>query len=241
MDFQSSIKGFSREKYEEHKNQLFCMDGINICGIYTHSYECYQDDDTKTRSVLEEYAAVFSELPPQTREKLTLSLLTSVSFFKYPEYSFDMVRLGAALYGLPLGSGKTVPRLEPIMSVRSTVINIMQVTQTSNFDYTGKLPDNVRTIAHISIGCWDIPNIFRGSECCTVIRDHLCRIVGEPCMDTCCVDITGLDDIRLNDEVLFLGDRQGVRFNDLAKRCGYNIYDCQMLFAGMSRLVKEYI
>ncbi|HAG68940.1 MAG TPA: hypothetical protein DCL38_03090 [Lachnospiraceae bacterium] len=242
LDFASGVRGVSRREYPQIRELLSDEKKVNICGIYAHVYSAYQNDPVKTRRDLEEYAAVFREIPEELRRRLKLHLLSSVSSFCYPEYTFDMVRIGALLYGMPVRpvEGKSF-RTGMVMTITCLVLRCVELNENAVLDYEGNLPEGVRRVALISAGNWDIPQFFRSRRPRVSIRGKLFPIVGSPCMDNCCVDITGNDDVMPGDTVYILGDLPGVTFMEWVEATGFDYDDCQMLLAGINRLSKSLV
>ena len=266
LDFSSGMRGMSRDMYKDFLGEWSRVEGALICGIYAHVYSAYTDSGAAERDI-REYSQCFLALPDSLRRKLIVHLLSSVSYFCYPDAVFDMVRIGAALYGMPVEYvlGNSPPaEVRPVLSIYGTVVSCSDVGKGSRADYEGYLPDHVKRVALVSLGNWDIPGFFlnklRGNEwgisgtytsgeikqdgntCRHVrIRDHLCRIVGSPCMDTLCVDITGISSIMPKDRVWILNNEDGIRLTDWLSHSKLGFGDCQMLFSGMARLPKRLV
>ena len=247
LDFSVGLKGVDRQQYREHRELLLREDRVHICGIYAHLYSAYGADPDSGKADIEEYLTEFERIPCNRKKGLTLHLLSSVSAYRYPEATLDMVRIGVSVYGLPV-RGKA-PLVRPILSIFATVVSCVEAQGPARTDYFGELPEEVNRVALLSIGSWDIPRMLapvadaKGNQVEKYVKigSHLCRLVGMSCMDTCCADITGLDDIREGDTVTVLGEEEGVRLEDWLERSALSPEDCQMLFEGMSRLKKQYI
>lgn len=248
LDFSSGMRGFDRGHFSELMDSLEIFRHVSVCGIYAHVYSAYTDDASAEEDI-QEYTDIFNSLPPKLRSRLTVHMLSSVSYFRYPKAVFDMVRIGAEMYGMPVGSSPFdamfPAEVSPVMSIRATVVSCSDVGKGSRADYEGYLPDSVKRVALISIGNWDIPGFFLKyafePDRQVRINSHLCRIVGSPCMDTLCADITGIRDIFPGDTVWILDDQDGIRLEDWLGHSGLDFGDCQMLFAGMARLPKQMI
>ena len=253
LDFSAGMRGLTKEDFLLNSREFLTSSSIRVSGIYAHIYSAYRSDSESAHDI-QEYAEVFRSIPSSLRRELTLHLLSSVSYFRYPEAAFDMVRIGVSLYGMPVRDPfQQAPVVQPIMSIYAKVVSCVDVKEGGQVDYFGYLPHGVKKVALVSLGSWDIPGFFASRWKHTVqgedvpvaenylrIGPHLCRIVGTPCMDTCCLDITGLEDIRIGDEVTVMSDEPGVTLLDWLNRTTFGYEDCQMLFSGMNRLPQEF-
>lgn len=236
LDFGGGVRGIERKTFLRHQEWFLTSPGV--CGLYAHVYSAYNtEDDSRTERDLLEYDSVLQNIPPELRVRLCCHFLTSVSFYRFPAYAYDMVRVGAALYGFPLPGRQTQrPALSPVLSISATVLNVVPVAVDSALDYWNDIPPHVHKVALLSVGNWDVPNFFRGKNIHVCIRERLLEVVGSPCMDTCCVDVTCAPEVRPGDTVYFLQDSPGVRLTDKIHENGFDYADCQMLFSGIDRL-----
>lgn len=233
LDFGGGVRGMDRRTFVRSQEWLLTAPGV--CGLYTHVYSAYMDDEERMARDFLEFDDILQSIPLQLRRRLVCHTLTSVSFYRFPAYTYDMIRAGAALYGFPL-PGQHAPGLSPVLSIRASVLNVVPVTVDSSLDYWHDIPSHVRSVAQLSIGNWDIPGFFRGKRIHVRIGHHLLEVVGSPCMDTCCVDVTCAPDVRSGDTAYFLQDQPGVRLTDKIRENGFGYADCQMMFSGTQRL-----
>lgn len=244
LDFESGLKGFSRddfeatlprleEPYDEHK--------VNITGLYAHIYAAYSGDLKKAALETKAYEKVFNSLKEEVRKKLTLHLHSSSLCFRFPDSNFDMVRIGALMYGIGRTRDDNEPDVKEVLSIEGTVLKTKEIEPDSTIDYSGKLPESVKKVALMSFGSWDLPFFLTARDPVVEIRGRLFHIVGEPCMDTCLVDITGAEDVCEFDRALVIGDFPGIRFDDWIERSSLDFGNCQTLFAGIGRIPKYYI
>lgn len=238
LDFQGGVRGFSKEEFKDiHR----ILDGkeLQVCGIYAHIYSTYGTDRALKEKELEEYAACFRSLPSSCDGKVMKHLLSTPAFEEFPEYSFDAVRIGAAIYGMPTGYEESRLHLDCVMKISANIVRIVETREGVSIDYSGK-ENNAKKIALLPIGNWDIPHFFNGRVCHVRVNGVLTEITGEPCMDTCCVDVTNVPEVQVGDTVYFMDDQPEITFQDKMEENGYDINDCQMLYVGVGRLPKIY-
>lgn len=247
LDFQGGVRGFTEAEYQQAFELLYQNEWLLLKGIYTHVYEAYAEDEVVTKQVMTKYASCFEALLAEHRCKLMIHMLTSVSYVKYREFCYDAVRIGAAIYGLPVEKAELMSmprtiaaRTRCILTISANIVKIIEIDCNASIDYRGKKKEKNRKIGLLPIGCWDIPHFFRGESCKVWLRGMITNVIGEPCMDTCCIDLTDIDEVMVGDEVFFLNDQEGVSLPEKLRENGYGLDDCQSLYAGMGRLPKLY-
>lgn len=244
LDFESGLKGFDRDDFEANRFRLEEDKEeykVRITGLYAHIYAAYSGDDDRTAREIRGYEEVFDSLKEEVRDRLTIHLHSSALCYRFPENSFDMARIGALMYGIGRRRDENEPDVKEVLSIIGTVLKIKEIEPDSTIDYSGKLPDSVKKVALMSFGSWDLPFFLTAKDPVVEIRGRLFYIVGEPCMDTCLVDITGADDICEFDRAQVIGDFPGIRFDDWVERSSLDFGNCQTLFAGIGRIPKYYI
>lgn len=239
LDFQSGVRGLSKDCFEDNYRDIFSSEVLEVCGIYGHAYSAYYQDDDAIVREYSEYAEAFNMVKKEISSDIMCHLLTSMSYLKFPEFAFDAIRLGAALYGLPVDDNPK-QRTKQIMTISANVFNVVEIDENAELDYVSKNSESVRKVALVTLGEWDIPNLFRGSKCTVMINGKLTSVVGAPCMDTCCIDITDIEDVKVGNEAFFLADFEGISINDKIIENGYTLSDCQNLFMGIGRVPKIY-
>ncbi|WP_341756639.1 MULTISPECIES: alanine racemase [unclassified Candidatus Tisiphia] len=137
------------------------------------------------------------------------SLANSSSIFLGDEYHFDLIRPGAALYGLnPLGNKSKNPMHNPI-KLTAPIIQLKELPPESYIGYNMTFKTNRnRLIATLPLGYADgYSRAF--SNCGEVCIDsHLAPVVGRVSMDLITIDVTELppNEIFLGQQVEIIGD-----------------------------------
>lgn len=128
-------------------------------------------------------------------------ILNSTGITRFPEYQYDMVRLGICLYGIPTLTDGSHDELQPVSSLYTVVISIKEWPTGTPIGYgCREILTRPSRIATIPIGYAD--GLRRALGCGRTkvwINGTLCPIVGNICMDICMVDVT--------DAVCAVGDR----------------------------------
>ena len=133
-------------------------------------------------------------------------ILNSAGIQRFPQYQFDMVRLGIGIYGI---SALPEVRLRPVASLKCKVLQVKQLGPEDGaigYGRRGAIAPEGTTIATIPVGYADgiDRRLGRGNASFSV-RGRRVPTIGNICMDMCMLDVTGVD-VRVGDTVTVFGD-----------------------------------
>lgn len=190
------------------------QDCIRISSVFSHlaTADCF-DMDSYTHlqlSTFERASARIVEAFPDAHVKR--HILNTAGIIRFPEYQYDMVRLGIGLYGVPvLNDGSEAP-LRQVSTLRTVIISIKDWEPGTTIGYgrRGVLTRPSR-IATIPIGYADGINRRMGrGRVSFMVNGVACPTVGNICMDICMIDVTGVPDVKVGDSVEIFGERNPV-------------------------------
>ena len=198
---------------------------VEVAGLFTH----YADAGLDPEFTHEQHARFLEAaevIRPVAREAL-LHTSGSAAIIAHPSMHLDLVRVGIAFYGYP-----PVPTPAPLrigMHVFARVAQVRSVPKGESVGYgrTWRAPAT-RRIATVAIGYGQgLPRLL-SSRGQMAIRGRRCPIVGRVSMDQVTLDVTDVDDVRVGDAAMFIGERGGVRIGadevgDLAGTQSYEI------------------
>ena len=126
--------------------------------------------------------------------------------FKYDKkYNYDFARIGMALYGMEpllqnIGLSQTV-------SLISKVICIREVKNGEQVSYGNKgIVKRDTKVAIIPVGyAHGLQKQIENSDAFILINGKKAKILGEVCMDMIIVDITDINNVKVDDRVTILG------------------------------------
>lgn len=181
-------------------------DLVRIASVFSHlaaSGSPEHDDFTRLQ------IANFETLSRRLQNGLNYSFLRHLSntaaIDRWPEASFDMVRLGIGLYGIgPQGEGSV---LEPVARLKTTISQIKRVSDEDTVGYNrrGRLVGG-GTIATVKIGYADgYSRRFGNGVGRMMVGGRPVPTVGDICMDMCMLDVTGLE-VNEGDTVEVFGE-----------------------------------
>jgi len=208
--------GMRRLGFEAHNsdeiialtNYLLHNTNMRVVSIFTHlagADDNLHDDFSLSQLHLFENTASLIE------SKLNILLLkhalNSPGITRFPDYQFDMVRLGIGLYGVD--TNNTISHLlKPISTLKTTIsqIKILKKGETIGYGRYGIVSDEEMRLATIAIGYGDgYSRRFSRGVGKVLVKGVLCPVVGNICMDMTMIDITHTT-AQEGDEVMIFGE-----------------------------------
>ena len=150
-------------------------------------------------------------------------VLNSAGIERFPDYQFDMVRLGIGIYGVSSIPGK---HLSPVASFKCKILQIKSLKPgdgTIGYGRNGRIAPEGTVIATIPVGYAD--GVDRHLSCGKghfTVNGKRVPTIGNICMDMSMLDVTGLD-VKVGDTVTVFGEDPTV--SDLAEILGTIPYE----------------
>lgn len=133
-------------------------------------------------------------------------ILNSAGIERFPQYQFDMVRLGIGIYGI---SALPDVKLSPVASLKCKILQIKHLSPedgTIGYGRHGHVAPGGTTIATIPVGYADgIDRHLGCGKASFMLNGHRVPTIGNICMDMCMLDITGVP-AEVGDTVTIFGD-----------------------------------
>lgn len=227
--------GFSEKELEPLVKKLKEADNLKVKSIFSHLAAA---DDREQRLFTKEQAEKFAEFSTYIASKLEIDpikhLLNSAGVINFPEYQFDMIRLGIGLYGVE-PSGLLQDKLQPISTLKTIISQLRDVSKGKTIGYgrKGKAEEDLR-IATVAIGYADgFSRFFSNGKGEMVVDGKRAPVVGNVCMDMTMIDVTGIN-VEEGDDVIIFGEDPSI--NELAERIGTIPYE---ILTNVSERVKR--
>ena len=180
-------------------------------GIFTH----YADSDRKpdlddgfTDAQYDRFTKGVSEFKKSGLNPIYCHTCNSAATLYDNEKHLNICRPGIILYGL-LASGYREKELgfKPVMTLKSVVFMVKTIKKGDCVGYGRTFKADKETkVATVAIGYGDgYPRIV-SNKAYVIINGKKAKIIGRVCMDQMCVDVTGIDDVKIGDEVILFGN-----------------------------------
>jgi alanine racemase len=211
--------GFGKEELEQAIPWLQKPE-FRVLTVFTHLAAADEEvHDGFTREQILRFEQLSALLEGIQEHRIRKHVLNSAGIQRFPDYQYDMVRLGIGLHGI--GSSSS---LKPVSSFLTTVSQVRTIPEGESVGYSRKGRTNrTSKIATIPVGYADGFQRSLGNGAGTVfVKGRFVPTIGEICMDMTMIDVTGAD-VREGDVVEIFGNAQTV--SDLARQAGTIPYD----------------
>ena len=205
---------------------------VYIRSIFSHlagSDETMHDEFTLGQIHL--FERMTERIQTQFNYKIWRHILNSAGIERFPQYHFDMVRLGIGLHGI----SATHANLQPVSSFKTYISSIRNVPEGQSIGY-GRKSYTTRSsrIAVIPVGYADGLNRHLSNRVGNVfIKGKRVPIIGNIFMDTCMIDVTDTN-ATIGDEVEIFGKH--ILVTELSEQLGTIPYE---ILTGISHRVKR--
>ena len=183
---------------------------LEIISIFSHISDA--ENQIETEKQVEKYENILKIFDKNNVKYQYKHLQASPLLFKYEEkYNYDFARVGMALYGMePLSYDVG---LLDVITVKSQIINIRNVKKNDKISYGSKgIVKRDSKIGIVSIGYAHglQKQIENSQEAYVLINGKKAKIIGEICMDMIFVDLTDIENMGMNAEVVVVGSQKNV-------------------------------
>lgn len=238
--------GFYKEDMSALITRLQQQHAVRVASVFSH---LAGSDEAQFDSFTHEQAHYFQTCAIQLQSALNYPIIKHIcntaGIERFPEYHFDMCRLGIGLYGFSFLSSVTQSRcsanstislpIRNVCTLKTTILSIKTVQAGDTIGYGRHTTlSEPRQIAVIPIGYADgFDRRFSNYGGEVLVRGKRCPVVGNVCMDQAMIDVTGTD-AQVGDFVTIFGDELPIE--QLAEQLGTITYE---ILTSVSRRVQR--
>ena len=181
---------------------------LEIISIFSHISDA--ENQAETEKQVEKYEKILKIFSQNNVRYKYSHLQASPLLFKYgKKYNYDFARIGMAFYGMePLS---TDVGLLDVITVKSKIINIRNVKKDDKVSYGSKgivKYDSKIGIVAIGYAHGLQKQIENSNKAYILVNGQKAKIIGEICMDMIFVDLTNIENVKMNDEVVIIGSQK---------------------------------
>lgn len=227
--------GIAPYDFLQSYQKMLELEHLKIVGIHSHFADPANINFLKEQMQIMQNALFTlqqGKLPiPMTHMASTDAILTN------SETQFDAIRIGLGLYGY---SSVVNMDLQPALEFKTKIAHIRRVSKGDSIGYNRSyIAKSPRKIAILPVGYADGYPRSLSNKAHVLITGKRAKVVGNICMGSTMVDVTGID-CTVGDEVVLIGScgDDKVYADDLAKLAGTTPYE--ILSRLPARIVREY-
>ncbi|MBZ9627106.1 alanine racemase [Psychroflexus sp. CAK57W] len=203
--------GFELSELDSVLKHLNSEKKIKVAGVFSHLAASGSKDEIEfTKSQIAKFEEARSFFKNHLGYDFESHICNSSGILNYPEAEFDLVRAGIALYGY--GNNPTEHKmLKAVASLKTVIAQLRTIQKGDSVGYERKFKAEKTTkIATLPLGYADgISRIFGNGKARVLVNGKKAPIIGNVCMDTLMVDVTGID-CEEGDEVEVFGKNNTV-------------------------------
>ena len=205
------------------------LPNIEVEGIYTHFSTADEEDKSQTKMQYNNFKWVLNKLEELGIQIPIKHVSNSATILDLPEYKLDMVRPGIILYGLYPSDfvNKDLLNLKPAMTLKTYISHIKTLEEGEGVSYGRKFITTRRSkIATLPLGYADGFSRLLSGRARVLVKGKRVPVVGNICMDQLMIDVTDVEDIDLDAEVILFGyGHNHPRVEELAEELGTINYE----------------
>lgn len=217
--------GIKIENLKEFVDKIKHKQNIIVEGCYTHLSSADYDKNYTNKQL-----EIFRESVKIIKDNFdTIKYIHSSASNGLINYSDDisnMVRPGIIMYGYEsFKTAKEKIDVEPICKLKTKITFIKEVSKDTSIGYSRKyITENNMKIATIPIGYAD------GFRRCllnvgeVIINGKKAKVVGNICMDSCMIDVTNIENVKVGDDV-YIWDNKNITLEEIAEKCNTINYE----------------
>ena len=241
VDISDSNIGVKPEDFERFLKKVEKKKNLFVTGLFTHLISAYVGDIKVLVEEIKRFKQLLSFFNKESSDTMLVHALSSPGIFRLPEADFSMMRIGTSLFGLPSYKNQDMKDLEPVMQLKTRIIDICINGTQRHMEYTGvtAIKKNIRT-GLIPVGYGYVPAFLFMRNGKVLVNGAKVSILGRAFMGHMIIDITQLPDVKIGDEVVIFGRQQDqyITVEEVAEKCGIDVEKCESICM-MDRRIKH--
>jgi alanine racemase len=180
--------------------------GLNVEGLFTHLATADEPDPTHALRQLRRFDALCGVLEAHGALPPIRHAVNSAGTVAFPEHHHDLVRCGIAVFGVPPADMPGLPPLRPALSLKARVARLRTLPADSCVGYGCTYVTTRPTdVALFPIGYADGLSRSLSNRGWALVNGRRAPMIGRVSMDQTTIDVTGLGEVRQDDEVTLIG------------------------------------
>ncbi len=184
--------------------------GLQVEGLFTHFATADSADPGYARQQLTRFQALVAELDAEHLRPPLVHASNSAAGLYLEGAQFDLLRIGISMYGLhPSGEVQNPPDFRPALAWKTCISQLKTLPPGHSVSYgRAYFTQGEEQIAVLPVGYADGFRRNPPNPTWVLAGGQRVPVVGRVCMDQIMVNVTGIDGLRRDDEVVLIG-KQG--------------------------------
>jgi len=214
----------------ESIKEIYELPNMIIEGMFTHFAIADEKDKGYTKEQFSKFMWVSNRLEQEGIKIRLKHCGNSATIIDLPDMHLDMVRAGIILYGLAPSEDVELNRikLEQVMSLKARVTHVKEINSGESVSYGRKFIASGKTkIASLPLGYADGYTRMLTGKAEALVDGVRVPVIGRICMDQCMIDVTGIEDVKVGDEVVLFGKQKNsfISIDEVAEKLGTINYE----------------
>ncbi len=214
-------------------DRLQSLANLELEGVLTHFAVADEADKAFTEEQLRRFVQVLEQLEQRNIEVPYAHAANSAAVLDLPHAHYQLVRPGIMLYGSSPSDEILRPAdLKPVMTVKTRILQLKEVPAGTSIGY-GRTYTTARpaVIATLPVGYDDGYLRCLSNRSQVLVRGRRAPLVGRVSMNMITIDVSGIENVSLDDEVVLLGTQgdQRISADELARLAGTINYEIHCL------------
>ncbi len=209
--------GFSNDELPELISRIKANPMLHVKSVFSHLATADNPaEDAFTLGQIRKFEEG-SQMIQEAFPHVIRHILNTAGISRFPQYQFEMVRLGIGLYGVPTCEADK-ELLQPVVSLKTTINQIKRVPAGDSIGYNrhGHAERDMR-IGIVPIGYADgLSRLLGNGNGKFYINGQQVAVVGDICMDMCMLDLTDVEAAEGDTVVIFDAEHD---IADIARAC----------------------
>ncbi|MFT6002515.1 MAG: alanine racemase, partial [Flavobacteriales bacterium] len=206
---------------------------VYIKTVFSHlSSADDKEEEDFTLGQIKKFELYSNQLTSAFNYPIDKHILNTAGIENYPEYQFDMVRLGIGMYGINVSDNSEI---KPISSLKTVIIQLKKLNKGDSIGYGRQtIAEEGMIIAILPIGYSDgLRRSLGNGNYSFYVNGEQCSLAGNICMDICMINVTNCE-VKVGDEIEIFGEHNSIE--DLANTMGTIPYE---VLTSISQRVKR--
>jgi alanine racemase len=178
---------------------------MQLEGLFSHLARADEKDPTTTNIQRDVFNRVIQDLNNQDLLPRIIHMANSAAALVHPETHFNLIRPGIVIYGLPPSQEVPLPDgIQPVLSWKTVLASVKNLPPNHGVSYGHQYTTSKNElIGVIPLGYADGYRRIPGNQ--VLINGVKAPVIGRVCMDQCMVQLDGVPNPQVGDEVVLIG------------------------------------